>query len=93
MSALSFYYLIQFAQTANRVQLWKSLGFGYFTMHALGTGLSISLSVLFTSTLLITLRWYSTGSLKPSQLFKSLIPVICVATLTVVHAYFMVRGH
>lgn len=89
-SAISFCCLIQFAQNENRVRLWQALIFGYLTMHIVGTGLAISLSVLFTSTLLILLRWYSRAPLKLSPLLKSLIPVFLVSLLTLVHAFIMV---
>lgn len=92
LSAISFLYLIKFAQTNHPVHLWVALGFGYLTMHSMGTGLAISLSALFTSTLLIALKWYGTGLRKPSQILKLLIPVFFVTILTIGHAYIMVKG-
>ncbi|WP_417385600.1 hypothetical protein [Gimesia sp.] len=92
LSAISFYFLVQYAQTANRVRLWQALVFGYLTMHTLGTGLAVSLSVLFTATLLIALRWYSVPDRKLLQLLKSLVPVYIVSILTAGHAILMTIG-
>tara|TARA_R110002074_G_scaffold14249_3_gene49541 strand:- start:780 stop:1682 length:903 start_codon:yes stop_codon:yes gene_type:complete len=60
-------------------------------MHAFGTGLAISVSVLFTATILIALRWYVAGEEK-SVLRQSLTPVFVLLAFTIIHTVLMVRS-
>ncbi|QDU16712.1 hypothetical protein CA11_45450 [Gimesia maris] len=91
VSLFSFLYLFEFTQSGRRLHLYLALGLAYLTMHIFGTGLAISLSVLFTATLLITLKWSQTSDDKLA-LVKSFIPVFVVSALTLGHTYLMLKG-
>lgn len=91
LAILSFLYLIKFSNSNSRTHLWLALVLAYSTMHVFGTGLAISVSVLFTATILIALRWYVAGEEK-SVLRQSLTPVFVLLAFTIIHTVLMVRS-
>jgi hypothetical protein len=91
LAILSFLYLVKFSNSNSRTHLWLALVLAYSTMHVFGTGLAISVSVLFTATILIALRWYVAGEEK-SVLRQSLTPVFVLLTFTIIHTVLMVRS-
>ena len=89
---LAAYHLISFGRTpAKASSLWLATACGYGTMHCLGTGLAVALSLIACLIVLLILSYCDHGELREQR--RHLIwTLTALSILTSVHALMMLRA-